>query len=122
MSDLEITLRGQVRQVEREAAAKELYLNHQIQQLEERIENATMAASETQPTWKHRCYEIMSALGFDYGDLNWVMPDERSALETKTREAFEGGWAARDEVPKHGRLTYDENQGEQFYTEWSKKP
>lgn len=47
----------------------------------ERIENASQAAAETQPSWKHRCYAIMSALGFDYGDPDWVMPDEQKKLE-----------------------------------------
>ncbi|MNU30501.1 hypothetical protein D3C71_190010 [compost metagenome] len=49
--------------------------------LEARIENAHMAASETQPSWKHRCYAILGALGADYGDPDWIMPGERRKLE-----------------------------------------
>lgn len=49
--------------------------------LEERIENAHMAASETQPSWKHRCHAILGALGADYGDPDWMMPGERRKLE-----------------------------------------
>lgn len=49
--------------------------------LEERIENAHMAASETQPSWKHRCYAILGALGADYGDPDWIMPGERRKLD-----------------------------------------
>jgi hypothetical protein len=45
------------------------------------IENAHMAATDTQPTWKHRCYYIMEALGADYGDPDWVMPDDRKEVE-----------------------------------------
>lgn len=35
MSDQEDLLRGMIRQIEREAAARELYLNYQIKQLKE---------------------------------------------------------------------------------------
>jgi hypothetical protein len=54
--------------------------NLRIEQIEERIDNATMAATETQPSWKHRCYSIMAALGVDCGDPDWLMPDERKKL------------------------------------------
>lgn len=50
---------------------------------EERIENAQMAASETQPSWKHRCYAIMGALGLDYGDPDWEMPDDRKRSQER---------------------------------------
>lgn len=49
--------------------------------LEQRIENAHMAASETQPSWKHRCHAILGALGADYGDPDWMMPGERRKLD-----------------------------------------
>ena len=52
-----------------------------VESLSQLIENATMAASETQKSWKHRCYAIMEALGQDYGDPDWVMPDERKELD-----------------------------------------
>jgi hypothetical protein len=45
------------------------------------IDNAQQAASETQDSWKHRCYAIMGALGLDYGDVEWVMPDERKQID-----------------------------------------
>lgn len=52
-----------------------------LSDLEERIESAHMAASETQPSWKHRCHAILGALGADYGDPDWMMPGERRKLE-----------------------------------------
>lgn len=47
----------------------------------ERIENAQIAAAETAPSWKHRCYAIMGALGLDYGDPDFLMPDEANRLQ-----------------------------------------
>jgi hypothetical protein len=49
--------------------------------LQTMIDNAQQAASETQDSWKHRCYAIMGALGLDYGDVEWVMPDERKQID-----------------------------------------
>ncbi|MHA2403457.1 MAG: hypothetical protein ACXADH_10745, partial [Candidatus Kariarchaeaceae archaeon] len=49
--------------------------------LVEMIENANIAATETQKSWKHRCYYVMEALGADYGDPDWVMPDDRKEIE-----------------------------------------
>jgi hypothetical protein len=49
--------------------------------LEESIENAHIAASETQPSWKHRCHAILGALGADYGDPDWMMPGDRRKLD-----------------------------------------
>lgn len=57
-----------------------------IAELEEKIENANQAASETQPDWRHRCYRILSALGFDYGDPDFMMPDEVKKLKTAEDE------------------------------------
>ena len=55
--------------------------------LRERIDNAAQASAETQPDWKHRCFRIMSALGFDYGDPDWVMPDERKRIDAALARA-----------------------------------
>ena len=52
-----------------------------ILELEEMLENAAIAAADTSPSWKHRCYSIMGALGFDYGDPDWLMPGERRRLD-----------------------------------------
>ncbi|NTF17276.1 hypothetical protein G6L37_02370 [Agrobacterium rubi] len=52
-----------------------------ISELEESIENASIAAAETSPSWKHRCHDIMGALGIDYGDPDWLMPRDRRRLE-----------------------------------------
>jgi hypothetical protein len=52
-----------------------------IEELEEQIENAQIAASETQPSWKHRCHMILGALGLDYGDPDWMIPGDRKKLE-----------------------------------------
>lgn len=49
--------------------------------LRDRIEGAVIAASETQPTHKHRCTMIMAALGYDYGDPDWMMPGELRRLD-----------------------------------------
>lgn len=51
------------------------------------IENAQQAASETQPDWKHRCYMIMGSLGFDYGDPDFVMPDEQKRIDLAVARA-----------------------------------
>ena len=64
-------------------------LQSRVDELENNIENACLAAAETQPSWKHRCYQILDALGFDYGDPDCVMPDDRkriSELEAALRE------------------------------------
>lgn len=42
---------------------------------EERIENALQAASETHSSWMHRCEAILTALGANFGDPEWEMPD-----------------------------------------------
>jgi hypothetical protein len=52
-----------------------------LEGLQEQIENAVMAASETQPTHKHRCVRIMAALGYDYGDPDWLMPSDVRRLD-----------------------------------------
>ncbi len=52
-----------------------------ISELEESIASAHLAASETQPSWKHRCHAILGALGADYGDPDWMMPGDRRKLE-----------------------------------------
>lgn len=52
-----------------------------IEELEAMIDNAAMAAAETSPSWKHRCYSIMGELGLDYGDPDWLMPGERRKLD-----------------------------------------
>lgn len=61
-------------------------LTARVAELEESIEDAHQAASETQPSWKHRCYAIMAALGVDYGDPDWMMPDEHKALTARVKE------------------------------------
>lgn len=45
------------------------------------IKNAVQAASETQPSHKHRCVMIMAALGYDYGDADWLMPGDLRRLD-----------------------------------------
>ncbi|WP_327210724.1 hypothetical protein [Rhizobium leguminosarum] len=52
-----------------------------LEELQEKIENAVMAASETQPTHKHRCVRIMGALGYDYGDPDWLTPGDVRRLD-----------------------------------------
>lgn len=37
--------------------------------------------SETQPTWKHRCYRMAAALGIECGEPDWLMPDDRNKLK-----------------------------------------
>lgn len=49
--------------------------------LRERIDSALAAASETHPSWKHRCTTIMAALGYDFGDPDWIMPGELRRLD-----------------------------------------
>lgn len=63
-------------------------LKERLEELEAKIENATYAASETQPTWHHRCNKIMAALGYDYGDANWMMPDEKRRLADAEADIF----------------------------------
>ncbi|EPX83941.1 hypothetical protein [Salipiger mucosus] len=59
-----------------EGHASESISDTRISELEESIENALQAASETQPSWKHRCHAILNALGYNFGDPDWEMPDE----------------------------------------------
>ena len=61
-------------------------LSAEVEKLTEAIENAQMASAETQPSWKHRCYRIMGALGIDCGDPDWLMPDERREITTLRAE------------------------------------
>jgi hypothetical protein len=61
-------------------------LRAEIAALKERIEEAQQRAAETQDSWKHRCYAIMGALGLDYGDPDWVMPDEKRKLDARIAE------------------------------------
>lgn len=49
--------------------------------LVEMLERANEEACDTQRSWKHRCYQIMSALGADYGDPDWVMPDDQKKID-----------------------------------------
>lgn len=41
-----------------------------------KVENAHQAMCETSKSWKSRCYSVGAALGLDFGDEDWVMPDE----------------------------------------------
>lgn len=52
-----------------------------LSELRSMIENAVQAASETQPSHKHRCVMIMAALGYDYGDADWLMPGDLRRLD-----------------------------------------
>jgi hypothetical protein len=47
----------------------------------EQFENFTYAFSETAPDWKTRCYRMGNAFGFDFGDPDWLIPDQRRKLE-----------------------------------------
>jgi hypothetical protein len=46
----------------------------------EQMEDFSMAFSETAPDWKTRCYRMGAALGCDFGDPEWLMPDQRNKL------------------------------------------
>lgn len=58
-----------------------------IAELEAKIENAGLAACETQPSWERRCYAIMAALGLDYGEPSPDIPEQN-------------GWYARNLAQK----------------------
>ena len=62
--------------IQRECADIMQWQADEIERLQGLIENANLASAETQPSWKHRCYAIMDALGQDYGDPDWEMPDD----------------------------------------------
>lgn len=47
-----------------------------------KIEEAQICASETMRSWKHRCYAVMGALGLNYGDPDWLMPDDQRELDS----------------------------------------
>jgi hypothetical protein len=76
----------------KDAAATIERLTRERDEARESIENAGQAASETQSSWKHRCYAILAALGLNYGDPD--IPDERAealaAELAKAREALAG--------------------------------
>lgn len=87
-----------------EAKTEELVAR--VAELEKLIDKAQIAASETQPSWKHRCYAILAALGLDYGDPDWEMPDEqrrREAAEARVAELERALIADRTRVEELGR-------------------
>jgi hypothetical protein len=70
----------------------------------ERIENATMAAAETQPSWEHRCYAILSALGLDFGEPTPDIPEQN-------------GWYAKKMQRLEDQLIKYEDEISQLRTE-----
>lgn len=91
--------------------------------LNENIENAEYACTDTQPTWKHRCYKIMEALGFNYGDPDWLMPDDRNKLEAAEQLAqiyLDDYDRQRETVQRLSELLSDAVEDEtEFETEWN---
>lgn len=62
-------------------ARKARDLRRRVNKLEGQIEDAVQAVSSTSPSWKHHLYAAMSALGYDYGDPDWELPDQRKRNE-----------------------------------------
>ncbi|MHA6346382.1 hypothetical protein [Roseivivax sp. CAU 1761] len=58
---------------------------------EDCIEQALIAAAETQPSWKHRCHAILAALGSDFGDPDWEMPEEARRKDMLIAALIENG-------------------------------
>lgn len=56
-----------------------------IKDLENKIENAAQAMSETAPNWEARCHAIMAALGMDFGGYSEDAPDVGSWFEVTSR-------------------------------------
>jgi len=92
-----------------------------IEELEGQISDASVAASETAPSWKHRCHRIMDALGFDYGDPDWLMPGDRRKLEaalarvSELDERLAGEALSQEEVER----LLDAEQGRDWLTAMS---
>jgi hypothetical protein len=61
--------------------------------LQAKIDEVVTVASETAHSWRDRCYEILGALGLDFGDPNFEMPDEMSKRQIVEKE--------RDDAREH---------------------
>lgn len=53
-------------------------LSARLAEVEEKIENAKQAMSETQPSWEYRCHAIVAALGCNYGGPTPDIPEEHT--------------------------------------------
>lgn len=82
MSDIVEKLRGFWGDVSNrdiiEAADEIERLRGRLAEVEEKIENARQAMSETQPSWEYRCHAIMAALGCNYGGPTPDIPEEHT--------------------------------------------
>jgi prefoldin subunit 5 len=84
-----------------------------IEALEEKIENAAQAMSETADNWEARCYAIMAALGMDFGGYSEDVPDVGSYYEVNIRrcnariEALEKRVAELEEALRNLADQYD---------------
>lgn len=84
-----------------------------IENIAERVDSFSMAAAETQPSWEHRCHAMGAALGYDYGDVDWIMPDTRSHVLETIKPIVEGVFiGAEDGVERlmihpNGQLTVE---------------
>lgn len=84
------------------------------------IENAQYAASETQPSWKHRCNAIMSALGFDYGDPDFELPDVANAKDLEIERLRSLFITQSDAHRDHTRsMIVQHNKHRKFYEDYA---
>lgn len=70
-----------------------------VEPIEDRIDNAVQAMSETHHSWEARCHAIMAALGFNFG---WADPkhdeDPTTSNTARLREDLERVTRERDEA------------------------
>ena len=96
-----------------------LALCDEVERLRGLIENASQAASETQPSWEHRCYAITSALGLDFGEPTPDIPEQSGWYAHKMKQMEEDQFAKVAEISRlraeNERLRADRDQGAKDY-------
>lgn len=80
----------------------------EIDDLEERFENARQAASETHSSWEARCHAILNALGFDFGRPNVAATGDDLADCFRHHITTTIGWLAFGARPGPEMQMYEE--------------
>jgi len=75
-------------------------LEEKVEKFEDMLEEFSYAYSETAPDWKTRCYRMGTAMGCDFGDPDWLLPDERRKHEEcqQKLEAFQEAFNDIDNI------------------------
>lgn len=91
-----------------ELELKIIELENKIDDMEDKLENFTYAFSETVPDWKTRCYRMGSALGYDFGDPDWLLPDQRNKYDEMEQKlkAFQEAFSNIDFITLNSLRAY----------------